>query len=118
MVLAVAWTLATLASLFLPGGYLPTSGWSYDKVAHFMLFGGLSGLWMIALGDRVPHAYLYVIVFSLAYGAFTEIGQELTSGGRHGDPLDALADAIGVISGVLAFRLWKIWKARYLTEEE
>ncbi len=117
MVLAPAWSLAILVSLLLPGSYLPGSGWSYDKLAHFLLFAGFSGLWMVALGDRISRAYVYVIVLGIAFGMLTELGQELTPGGRHGDLLDATADGVGVIIGVLSYRVWKIWKQRYLREK-
>lgn len=102
------WTLGILSALFLPGRYIPDSELlSLDKVIHFLLFGGFAGLWMVALGDSLRSAALYILVLGLGYGILTEVGQTLLAGGREGDPLDALANAIGVLTGVGAFLLWR-----------
>ncbi|MBO6574192.1 MAG: VanZ family protein [Rhodothermales bacterium] len=105
---AVVWTLATLAALFVPGDQLPSTGLlEFDKLAHFVLFAGFAGLWMVALGDTLPKAWLYVIVLGVTYGVLTELAQEFVPGGRTGDPLDALADALGILAGTGAFVLWR-----------
>ncbi|MFT5141833.1 MAG: VanZ family protein [Rhodothermales bacterium] len=105
---AILWTLGTLSVLLLPGEFVPESSITdFDKLAHFILFGGFAGLWMVALGDHLPRATLYVIVLGMAYGIITEIGQELAEGGRQGDPWDAVADTVGILAGVLAFRVWR-----------
>ncbi|MFT4604581.1 MAG: VanZ family protein [Rhodothermales bacterium] len=106
--MAVLWTLGILSAVFLPGSYIPEYELSsLDKVAHFVLFGGFAGLWMLALGDNLPRAALYIIVLGVSYGILTEVGQTLMDGGRHGDPLDAVADGVGVLVGVGAFLLWR-----------
>lgn len=102
------WTLGILSALFLPGSYIPDSElFSFDKVIHFLLFGGFAGLWMVALGDSLDRAAVYIVVLGLGYGILTEVGQSLLDGGREGDPLDAVANAVGVLSGVGAFLLWR-----------
>ena len=107
--LAVVWTLATLAGLFLPGSHLPDSSLlQADKAVHFAIFAFFGGFWMIALGDTLPRATLYILTLGLAYGILTEVGQSLLTGGREGDPLDALANAAGLATGVLAFRIWRM----------
>ncbi len=106
--MAVLWTLGILSAVFIPGSYIPQSElMSFDKVIHFVLFGGFAGLWMIALGDHLPRAALYIIVLGVGYGILTEVGQTLMDGGRHGDPLDAVADTAGVLVGTGAFLLWR-----------
>ncbi|NNE69831.1 MAG: VanZ family protein [Rhodothermales bacterium] len=74
---------------------------------HFVLFGAFAGLWMVALGDSLRRAGLYILVLGLGYGILTEVAQTLMDGGRQGDPMDALANAVGVLAGVGAFKLWR-----------
>lgn len=107
MVLAILWTLIILAGLLAPGDYFPSGAFSFDKLIHFALFAGFAGLWMIALSGTLPRASLYVFLLGLAYGILTEVGQAMTDGGRSGDPYDALANTLGVLTGVAAYLAWR-----------
>ena len=110
---AVEWTLATLSALFVPGDYIPDSSLlEADKLVHFLLFAGFAGFWMIALDGKLPRAWVYVLILGIAYGVLTEVAQQFMEGGRQGDPLDAVADSLGVIAGVGAFRLWRHFHPR------
>ena len=105
--LAVFWTLSILTVLLIPGKHLPSSGVGFDKVAHFVIFSGFSGLWMVALGDKLRGAAFYVFVLGISYGIATEIAQELLPGGRHGDLWDATANTAGILIGIFAFVIWR-----------
>ena len=96
-----------LAGLFLPGSYLPSDAFDFDKVIHFAIFAGFAGLWMIALSGTTQRASLYVFLLGLSFGIMTEVGQSMAAGGRHGDPFDALADTLGVLVGVVAYLAWR-----------
>ena len=50
-----------------------------------------------------PRRILAIPAFALAFGVIVEVLQALTPFGRHGDPLDLAADAVGV---TLACLLW------------
>ena len=106
--LAILWTLALLSALFLPASALPSSGLlEADKLVHLVLFAGFAGLWMVALGDTLRGAAIYILVLGVSYGVLTELGQQWLSSGRKADPWDAVADTIGVIVGIVAFRIWR-----------
>jgi VanZ family protein len=62
---------------------------------------------MIALSDTTRRASLYVFLLGLTYGIATEVGQALTDGGRQGDVFDAVANTLGVLTGVLAYLAWR-----------
>ena len=50
-----------------------------------------------------PNRKLAIPAFALAYGVFIEIAQGLAGTGRHSDPLDFVADSLGVAIAVLVF---------------
>ncbi len=62
-----------------------------DKVEHTLLFAALALLGLAGW----PHGALALGIGLLAYGAAMEVAQSFT-GYRVGDPLDWLADVIGV----------------------
>ncbi|MDB5437707.1 MAG: hypothetical protein JWM33_134 [Caulobacteraceae bacterium] len=82
-------TVVTLA----PARYeqLPVNIW--DKAEHFVGFGGLAGLAMLAWPRR--HAGLIVVLLTL-YGGLIEIVQGMV--GRDRDWHDALADTLGMLA--------------------
>jgi VanZ family protein len=66
---------------------------SLDKLAHVALFFAVARSWLGALGARSTSAVAAVVAAAAAYGGLLELAQTL--GDRHGDALDALADALG-----------------------
>ncbi|MBB3046434.1 VanZ family protein [Litorivivens lipolytica] len=94
----------TGASL-LPGTDLPVITYN-DKVAHFgayFLFAILARA--LPLNDRWRKLLLPVLML---YGGLLEVLQGALIPGRHADPLDALANAVGASCGwVLASRYWQ-----------
>jgi VanZ family protein len=73
-----------------------------DKLIHALLFA-VQFLLLVrsfrmhprSIGQR-EHAVWISIVITVLYGAITELLQHVSGGGRSGDPLDFLADAVGV----------------------
>ncbi len=68
----------------------------WDKAQHAAGFGVLAMLGTLAYPSRLPGVSLGL----LAHGGFIELAQAYT-GWRHGDWLDLLADAIGILLGWL-----------------
>jgi VanZ family protein len=74
-----------------------------DKVAHVALFLGFAWLWMDAAWSRRRVAW--VLGIGLLLAVVTEIGQGSALVGRDANLLDLLADLLGLILGVAAYRL-------------
>jgi VanZ family protein len=82
-----------------------------DKVAHFgayAVLGALLGFGWLRAGRR-PAAGL-LIALAVMTGAVDELLQG-TIAGRHGDPLDWLADSAGALTGFIAVA--RLWGARF-----
>lgn len=110
---ALLWTLAILAACSIPGSDLPDPGIpSLDKAVHLGIFFGFGILWMRALDGRVRRRAGWVLAGGFAYAVFTEFWQGWLPFDRSPDPADALANALGVVLGVLAYRMWLRWKTR------
>lgn len=94
--------LILLVLCVLPTKDLPDPG-TGDRFEH-------SAAWFVLTATGyllAPHRPLAIPAFALAYGVFIEILQGLTPTGRHSDPLDFVADAVGValaVAGFLAVR--------------
>ncbi|WP_293676034.1 VanZ family protein [uncultured Phenylobacterium sp.] len=89
-----------LALCVLPSRDLPDPG-TGDRFEHFAAWLVLT-LTGYALA---PNRRLAIPAFALAYGVFIEVLQGVLPSGRHADPLDLLADAQGVATGVVLFLL-------------
>jgi len=50
-----------------------------------------------------PNRRLAIPAFALAYGVLIEVIQGLTPTGRHSDPMDFVADSVGVALAVVVF---------------
>lgn len=88
MALALAVAIATLT----PADNLPPVPGG-DKLHHFLAFGLLA----VPMAFARPQAVLWIILAVSAYGGVIEIIQPYV--GRHGDVMDALANAAGAVSG-------------------
>lgn len=94
-------------SLLPPTPDMPTTGW--DKANHafgFALLAVLGGL-------AYPGRHVQSLLGLLAYGAFIEVLQGLTSW-RTAEAADLLADAIGLGLGALALRIYGAHRARHV----
>lgn len=104
---SILWALLILILTLTPGKHIPQIGvFSYDKLGHSLIFGILS--FLIPFGLRplknftVKKAILTSFIFTLIYGSTLEIIQDFIPG-RAMDYVDALANALGAIGGVLLF---------------
>lgn len=83
-----------------PVEHLPSQVFDvWDKAQHAAGFALLAVLG----GAAHRHQHLRVLSGLLLYGALIEVVQSAT-GWRHGDLLDLLADAVGVLAGMLALK--------------
>ncbi len=102
--LAFVWTVGILAACSIPGRDLPKVDIvSFDKMAHFAVFAGFGWLWMRALRGPMPGRTWWVLATGLAYAVLTEIYQGFLPFERTPDPLDALANALGLLAAVLLY---------------
>jgi len=95
------YALATLILLVLcvtPSQKLPDPG-TGDRFEH------MAAWFVLTLTGFVlaPRRRLAIPAFALAYGVLIEVLQAMMPFGRHGDPRDLLADAIGVALACLAW---------------
>ncbi len=79
---------------------------SGDKYLHFIAYFGLSTLWYFALRDRIQKKLFnfFVPLALIFYGIILEGLQSGITTYRTGDVYDALANAIGVIAGLVLFK--------------
>jgi VanZ family protein len=69
-----------------------------DKIVHFSAYAYLSALGIVACGGR---GRLLVPPAMVLLGGVLEWGQFLLDNGRHADFADALANAVGALTGAL-----------------
>lgn len=103
---AYIWAAIIFAACLIPGRDVPSlTIFQYDKLVHFGIFALLSFLFLLQMKQpTLKKRGLYTFLACTAYGYFVEImqGSGITEG-RAFDHLDALADGIGAILGVLIF---------------
>lgn len=102
--MAIGWTLAILVACSIPGTDIPRLGFDlfeYDKIAHFTLFLGFGWLWLWALPDRLGTRFFWIGFAGIFYGVATEIYQGMLPWDRTPDPLDALANMLGLFVAIL-----------------
>jgi len=100
---AAIWTLAIVVACLLPGSDIPT--WEFlplsvDKVVHLAMFFGFGALW----AQSAPGRMQAVFWSGLALGVAIELLQGALPIGRSMDPLDALADLVGLGLGMALVR--------------
>lgn len=87
----------------MPGKDLPGIDIPYiDKIAHVLIFCGLTFLWFLALdpqGTRNLRFYVWLILLFLVYGMVIEYSQYALSDSRSADPVDLLANLGGIALG-------------------
>jgi hypothetical protein len=90
--------LVSLAVLFAPADDVPSSPPGVDKLVHLLLFAALAG------SGRWAGARAGVLgVLLVAYAAVSEVVQGLSALGRSASVVDWVADAVGVLAGLLAW---------------
>ena len=85
-----------------------------DKLAHFLMYFAypVTGWLMLSYNKniKIGQKYLFacIIISGLAFAAFTETAQGLFTTYRESDPLDFLANILGIFSGSLI--IWLLRK--------
>lgn len=103
--LASLWTTVILVGLALPAsgfGTLDIQG--IDKIIHLILFFFFGFLWMAALRSALARRTVTVFLAGLLFAVATEFVQEVLPFGRQSDPMDVLADMIGLTIGIGSYR--------------
>ncbi len=110
---ALIYSIIVILLCALPGDSMPSLDFmdlfSFDKIAHMLAFGILCILTAIALAKYLHFSYMrkYVLHWTFFYciflGAATETGQAYLAVHRSGDWLDFIADALGVLAGLVLF---------------
>lgn len=84
-----------------------------DKIAHFLMYFAypVAG-WLMCTYNKhikIRHGYLYPLLFitGLAFAAFTEYAQGAFTTYRDSDPMDFLANIIGITSGTLLMWIFR-----------
>lgn len=110
----------------MPGKSFPSADWmdwfKLDKWIHAFLYLSLFILGYIPLkerkGERYPAKIIFLLLYCLGLGAFTELIQELLLEDRSGDIPDLVANSTGVIFAVVLVRLFdKNWPWKPSIEE-
>lgn len=116
---AISWGLVILVLSLMPGG---TGGFSlfgiphFDKIGHFGMYAGwtffiMRGLWghpQWSPGQKVG----WTLVCGTVIGIFLEFAQLWMHQGRSFEGWDMVANAIGALSGVLAYLVLKWGKGK------
>lgn len=106
---SILWALVILILTLTPGKHVPQIGiFSYDKLGHTAIFGVLS--FLIPFGLRhlknvkfSTKRILWIsLVFTVIYGLVLEIMQYFIPG-RAMDYVDAIANTVGALSGILLY---------------
>ena len=90
--------LVSLAVLFAPADDVPSAPPGVDKLVHLLLFAALAG------SGRWAGARAGVLgVLLVGYGALSEVVQGVSALERSASVADWVADAIGVLAGLLGW---------------
>ena len=114
--LAVLWTLGILVACSLPGDELPTINLDLlepDKIAHFILFFLLGWFWLEALPVTRKNKLIIGILGAL-YAILTEVYQSVLPLGRTADPMDSVANMIGLFTAIKSYP-WIRARIRFLS---
>ena len=102
--LATGWTLGILIACSIPGHDIPDIGFDlfeYDKLVHFALFVGFGWLWSRAIPKRFSSRFVWIGLAGLMYAVGTEIYQGMLPWERTPDPMDAMANMLGLLLSIL-----------------
>lgn len=110
---AMGWIVLILFLCTMPGSEIPKISWldklHFDKVVHFVLFGGTVILLAYGYFKQKGHisnrGLLGIVVVVTLYGLAIEYIQKYLVVNRSFDMMDVLADGAGAIMGALIFRL-------------
>lgn len=103
--IAILWTLLILYGCFMPAMRVPKVNVPLiDKWVHFTFFGGFTFFWLCASPTLKTSRLVTVLLIAIAFGSLIEVLQgAFPSLGRASEFMDAVADSIGGLIGVLLF---------------
>lgn len=105
-ILAVLWTLIVIAGLSIPGRDIPHAAlFEFDKLLHVGIFVVFAWLWMRAVDSITRLRAGGVFAFGVIFAIMSEVYQGMLPFERSADPMDALADTIGIVLGIALFYL-------------
>jgi VanZ family protein len=103
---ALAWgcTLLIAVLCLMPSERLVVAQQLNDKVEHLLAFGALAFVWRGA-----GRARQWVALSLVLYGLAIEMAQGMLPASFHrsADVRDALADALGVLLGLILYEIWE-----------
>lgn len=112
-ILPIIWAIIIFIIIAIPGGYIPkTHGFwellSPDKLVHLAMFTPFA--YLLARGiykntKQLKSSLIIAFFLGIIYGSLTEIMQYYVIIGRNGNVFDVIADIIGVVLGLILFRL-------------
>jgi VanZ family protein len=97
--------LIVAAATLTPSENMPSAPGG-DKLHHFLAFGAVA----FPMSFSRPRAAIWVVLTVAAYGAIIEVIQPHV--GRHGDVMDALANAVGAVCGAILGFVLNRWIVR------
>lgn len=98
LLLALIVAVATLT----PSERMPSAPGG-DKLHHFLAFGAVA----FPIAFARPRAFIWIVLGVSAYGGAIELIQPHV--GRHGDVMDAIANAAGAICGAVLATVLRRW---------
>lgn len=113
---AIVWAIIMLVLMFIPSEDLPDTNqfalfYGFDKVVHLGIFFVLTVLlyWESSLKSNWKANKLVtiskVMISTISFGVFTEMGQQYFTNSRAGDKWDLFADITGICMGTFAYIL-------------
>lgn len=108
----IAWAIFILILILMPGQQMPDFGnlFSFDKLAHLVVFAVLSFLMIIGFAKQYTYSSLrqspvkHSIIISLVYASMLELGQAAVPD-RYANIYDLAFNIAGVCTGYLLFVL-------------
>ncbi len=111
----VVMAVLTAVVCLMPGNNLPDLRGVSDKLEHFAAFALLS-FWFSSI--LVRRDLVWMVLALLVFGGLIEVAQHLMRWGRQGEVLDLVADAGGIVAGMLLaltpLGRWACWVERLL----
>ena len=104
------WLSVGLVSVLalIPSTAVPQAFHFWDKAQHGLAYAGLAMSGYLAFPLKLKRVFIGLI----AHGALIEIMQSALTTTRFGDPLDWLADAIGVVFGLMVYAALRFARQR------
>ena len=101
--------LALFVATHTPAQAIPYRVANADKIAHCLAYMALSFSvlvsWDLTIGQLRPQHFFMVWLVGTLYGAFDEVSQIAV--GRHCDVRDWMSDILGLVIGMILFRLMR-----------